>query len=361
MSATLPQAVPTRLPSGPCRLRWLGLLLLGALQLAVMPLADSAPDEKKLHISGSTWIHDAPTRIAHQAGYFDAIEPQIVTERQDSGRASLERLLDGEVEFALVAATPVARALLEHAGGHTDHDDPPVVIASFSLSSQTHHVLAANEEISTPRDLEGSRIGLLFDTSADFFWSLFTTTHDVDTGNVERVEIPLDEMATALASGKVDAVVTWDPWAHHIDREFGHSLVRFSDRDIYTLNWLLVSRRSVLDQHTDAAARVLDAYAQAMAHLHAAPEDDAAYFTEDTGLPEEYLREMRDHIIFHLRLDWSVLNALERKLSWFMEQDPERYDRRPDPARYLHPGPMRASAPESLKLPDLWLDRDDSP
>lgn len=73
------------------------------LLLALGPLA-AAPDSKPLYIAGSSWVADAPTKVADQLGAFNdpGISPQIKVVNYNSGKEALSSLLAGDSDFAIV-------------------------------------------------------------------------------------------------------------------------------------------------------------------------------------------------------------------------------------------------------------------
>lgn len=329
--------------------------------LAVFVAAPAAMSDQRsiVRISGSSWIHDAPTHVARLQGYFDGPGPVIEVEYQASGRASMDRLLAREVDYALVAATPLAQALLEQepeAG-----PDDLVVLATVSLSNQTHHVLAVAERgIFRPADLAGRRVGVLADTSAEFFWSLFAPLHGLSGDAVELVYIPIEQMPEALLAGDLDAVVIWDPWVFRFEQNLELETRRFSQRQIYTLNWLLVSHRDTVENQPAVADRVVGGYLQAVKTILQNPSLARELQTTDTDLPASYLREMEDKIIFHLGLQWSVLIDIEQQLDWFVTKRDMLPVSRPGPERYLAPGPISRVAPERLMLLNIWASAEEA-
>lgn len=307
-----------------------------------------------LHLSGSSWIHDAPTRIAELQGYFDGPGPAVTVSYESSGKASLQQLLAGEADFALAATIPVARALLETPRSDRPSPDDLVVLATVSLSNQTHHVLAASDRgIAEPRDLTGRRIGVLSDTSAEFFWSVFAPLHGFSADAAELVDMPPERMSSALRDGSVDAVLIWDPWVFRIERELDVATVRFSQRQIYTLNWLLVTRRRIAEEYPRLCDRLLRGYLEANELLLEHPDRAIALQGQDLDLPAEYVAAMHDKIIYHLGLNWSVLTNMEHAFDWLIAKYDIEGTRRPSPALYVDPRAISRVAPGRMLLPDI--------
>lgn len=346
------------LDPGAALLRLAGCLtwLLGSA-LVFLPLLAVAEARETVRLSGSSWVHDAPTRVAVLSGYFSGPGPEVVVKQANSGKTSLRHLLQGETEFALVAATPVALALLQQDFHKQPHDDDLVVLANISSSSQTHHVLALKDrDIHRPEDLRGRRVGLLSNSSAEYYWSQFSRFHGLQPGEVAVQELAIREMAEQLNSGAVDAVVTWDPWVFRLERDLSQPTVRFSERQIFTLNWLLVTRRKTVEQAPEVCERILKGYMRAVRTLHEQPSRARNLQGYDSDLPDAYLRAMEEKIIFHVGLQWSVLLDIEQQLDWLIAKHHLNAAARPRPEYYLAPGPLERLAPERVMMLNIWDD-----
>lgn len=345
---------PRQRPAHDFRIGLAALLPIVALLFApVAPGADG--DARTMRIAGSDWVVDAPTKVAEALGHFNPDDADsggtIRVDYYNSGQEALRRLLNGEAEFALVATTPVAIALLEQTD--TVPAEPDIVIlASVGLSNQSHYVVAARDRgIKVPHDLIGKRIGLMKNTSGHYGWSQFAGFHGIDDAAVELVQVPVEQHASALRDGAVDAVVSWDPWAAGVRESLGDNAVNFSTRQVYTVNWLLITRLATARHDPALTDRVLRGYLRAIELIHADPERARQLHSEVGGVPVETLARQDRHVIWNLGLNWSVLANMEAQFDWLATR-PELADRpRPTPDRYLEAEPLARVAPRHLMLP----------
>ncbi|MDZ7685375.1 MAG: ABC transporter substrate-binding protein [Gammaproteobacteria bacterium] len=314
--------------------------------------ADQSANSDALVISGSAWITDAPTRIAAAANLFKVDSgPPIRVELADSGRQSLERLMAGQADFALMASVPLAMALvrLHHEDAPIEHW--PVILASVGLSSRTHHVIAdASRGIEAPADLAGHAVGLLPDTSAHFGWDYFAEIHGIDTATVQLVATRPDALAAGLAAGRFDAVVSWTPFSEAVIRHLGTNARKFPLLGIDTVSWMLVTRRATLAEHPDALQRVLRGYAAAIDLLQTEPARAATLL----DLAPDSLHDKG--VTWKLTLDWPVIANMESKLEW----SAGRLDLPPvqlSPRHYIAPEPLQRFRPRALALP-VWIPAD---
>ncbi|MEX2334291.1 MAG: ABC transporter substrate-binding protein, partial [Pseudohongiella sp.] len=299
--------------------------------------------------SGSTWITDTPTRIAAAANLFESSTgPFIRVEQGDSGKQSLERLMAGDADFALMASVPLAMALVRLHHEVAPAERWPVILASVGLSSRTHHVIAdGSRGIEQPDDLAGHALGLLPDSSAHFGWDYFAALHGIDADVVQLVEVRPDELAAGLAAGRLGAAVAWTPFSEQIMAQLGPNARSFPLQGLDTVSWLLVTRRDVLAAHPEAVDRILRGYAAAIDLLQTEPGRAA----ELLGLAPDW--QQNQGVAWKLTLDWPVIANMESKLQW----SAQRLGVAPvhlGPGRYIAREPLENFRPRAVALP-LWV------
>jgi len=332
-----------------------GARIAGAAVLLAVCLSASgafAGADGAARIAASAGIGDAPTKVADALGHFNppGASPPIAVDYASSGKQALGRLLAGEVEFALAAPTPLAAALLSD-----DGSAPPaevVILASVSLTADAHHVIAAADRgIGEPGHLAGRRVAVMRGTSAHFGWSRFAAFHGLAPGSVTLVDVAIDEQDAALASGAVDAVVTWEPWASAILETLGARAAHFSTRRLYSLDWLLLTRRDLARARPALVDRVLGGYLAAVDLIERDPERARAAHARLRGLPDALLARLEEGVIFRIVLDWAVVAQMETRLGWLLEQPEWKGAARPQPRTYLEAAPMLRLAPRRVGLP----------
>lgn len=340
------------------RRQLLPAFLLGAAML-LATLSVQAEESAPIRIAGSHWVADAPTRLADVMGLFNAesASPEIRVDHYESGRQALASLLNGESEFALAASTPVARALLDRAGGA--HDKPELaVLAAVSQSNRTHVVVAdARAGINGPEDLHGKRIGVMVDTSGHFGWHQFSMHHALDGEALTLVDLPVSEHAAAMTEGRIQAAATWEPWASQLHSSLAADARVFTTRHLHSVAWLLVTRSDVLDAHPGLAERVLTGYREAIRTMDRDPDGTRALYAGRTPVDVDAasLAVLETGIIWGLRLDWSILADLEAQFAWLSRNPPADTTAWPAPYEYLNAAPMRAVSERGIDLPSYFF------
>ncbi len=303
---------------------------------------------------GSAWVVDAPTKIAATRGWFNEGVPPDAAERIEvvyatSGQEAIAHLLRNQATFALAAPSPVADAVLAqaHAG---DRDEDVVVLASVGLSNQTHDVVASRASgIREPSDMVGARLGVLIGSSAHMAWVGFAAAAGIDGATVELVDLTPEAHAEAMQRGEVDAVMTWEPYATRIAEGLGDDAVRFGTRELYSVNWLLLTKRRTAETMPDLVDRVLRAYVRAVAYRHADPAAALRLHADVGNVDIGTLDRLEEHVIWRVELGWSVLANMDGQIRWQAARRGSRL--LPVPPDYLHADALRRLHPERIVIP----------
>lgn len=338
---------------------WLIAACLWALP-GVVTVSHATP---LVRIAAWHWIADAPTKVAVGAGLFEAgtsaTSPEtIAVEYVDYGVEAMQALAEGRVAFALAAAQPVARAMWLQTA---THEPDFVVLASLAVVPRAHQLIADRDRgVRGPADLAGRRIGMQRYSSAHYAWAQFAQLEGIAGDAVEFVPIGLSEQVDALTSGRVDAVISWEPGSARLLRELGERAYVLPTHETYAATWLLLGRRDVVEHNPALADRVLRAYAQAIQLIRKQPTRARALHARVLGVEEKDLAPMEAGVIWHLQLGWAVLAGLDGALDWLATM-PEFADRpRPYLPDYIEAGPLQRVLPNGLALPP-YLYRKPSP
>lgn len=317
-----------------------------------------SPEQGSIRLSGSSWIVDAPTKVADALDFFNtdsagrALAPAIEVIYQGSGKESLHHLRAGEVDFALSATTPAALALMEQSlrGGHSDKDI--VILATVGLSNRSHYLVAhKGRDIRIAGDFRGKRVAVTLDSSGHFGWSQFCRVHSIDCDRVTLVDSPASNHESMLVAGDVDAAVTWEPWGERIRRTLGSDALVFTTRQLYTVNWLLVSRRQVVNSQPELVQRVVSAYGRAIDLIGRDPSRARELHARVEGIPASDLEPLEEGVFWRLGLGWSVLANMEAQMAWLKERPRFQGVQSPLPSAYLYGGALAGQASDALLLP----------
>ncbi|MDZ7645226.1 MAG: ABC transporter substrate-binding protein [Woeseiaceae bacterium] len=331
--------------------------LLAAAVMADCAAAAGAPGP--LRIAASHWVADAPTKVADALDYFNrgAARPEIRITSYDSGKVALDSMLAGEADIALAASTPVAGALLDWWSSPGHEALPPLlVLASVSLSNQTHVVVAnAAAGIESPADIAGQRVAVTLGTSGHFGWTEFARFHGIGDDAVTLVDLPVSRHEEYLRGGGAFAAVLWEPWASQLVTSLGPRARVFGTRHLYAVNWLLVTRPEVLTEYPGLDVRVLTAYRDSIALIDGDPERANELHAASSGVDADILRTTVAGNIYRLGIDWAMVADLETQLRWLAGRRGLTEGSIPGPYRYLYAAPLKHIESQRVTLPGYFF------
>ena len=308
------------------------------------------PDPVRL--LGVGYLGDLPTLVAREEGLFGQRELRVDAVRGQSGMENLRALRAGDAEFALMAPTPLVLDRLTNPAERAG--DEPVILASLVHTTHLNHVVTLTDTgIRHPHQLPGRRVGLMAGTNSEFLWWLFAPYHRFSPTAVELVDLPVEELGDALAGGRIDAAVLWEPWTSRLARRFGNRLHHLPGGDIYTEKWVLVTTRRIAREHTELCRRVLAAYQEAITRIEERPDSALGMYAEDAGLTGEPEEGKHEAAFFTLTLDWSLLTTLQQQVEWARHSGRAAPQPQADTdiLSWIATGPLRDLAPEAVSIP----------
>lgn len=325
----------------------------------LIQISDTLAESEPASIAGSKWVADAPTKVADGLGLFNKGNPRppIRVDNLNSGKEALASLIAGDSTFALAASTPIAKALLDSHLHQVPADFPQLaILASVSQSNRTHIVIADGTlGIERPADLEGKRVGVMMGTSGHFGWTRFLEFHGLDPSDITMVDLPVDEHMAAMKSGRIDAAVIWEPWASRLREFLGDDARSFTTRHLYTVNWLLVTRRDVLVSRSALAFRVVNAYRNAIRFIDSRPTRARELHAKMNSLDAQAIEPLEAGIIWSVGLNWAVLADMEAQFKWLASRRGLPLETTPAPYEYLVAGPLSEVSPRRITLPSYFF------
>ncbi|WP_127478564.1 ABC transporter substrate-binding protein [Sulfurivermis fontis] len=232
----------------------IGLLL--ALSIALL----SCSPAPTLRIGSNPWPGYLALYHARDLGLFDGHPIRLVDfdNTEDVLRAFRNRAIDA-------AAVTLDEALhLAESGADLR------IILVFSISHGADVVLA-RPGIDTPQQLRGRRLGVETNALGAYMLARLLEQAGLSSQDLTIVHVPLQEHEAAYRSGKVDAVITFDPQRSR--------LLAAGAREIFSSRALpgevvdvLVVREETLRSHRTVLATLETAYFQALTQLQRDPQ-----------------------------------------------------------------------------------------
>ena len=269
----------------------------------------SGPTDK-IVLGSQLFILSSPIWVAESQGYFKKNGLEVVIKEFDSGKTALNTMLnEGGLDIVTVAQGPFTINSFKR----QDFD----IISMLSYSYKNDFVLGRRDKgIEIIDDLRGKKIGVTFSTSGHYFLDLFLLLNHIQESEVTQVDLPAGKLISALSSGEVDAIATWQPYAYKAQKELGESIVSLTAENIFREDFYLVANQDIQDKNPDALVRFLKSIKEADDFMDKNKDQSVAIVASRTNLPLDFVSAVWEDYTFRVFLDQNIMIALENSAQW---------------------------------------------
>ena len=226
-----------------------------------------------LRVGLTLWPGYEPLYLASSLGYLDSAQVTLVDTTSPQG--SIQGLRNGDLDAAALTLDEVLLLV--------DQDVPLQVVLLFDYSNGGDAILADNA-ITGVAGLKGRRVGLESSALGTYLLSRALEGQGMSLDAVERRYIKVGDQQQAMASGEVDAVVTFDPVRSQLLAEGAREI--FTSREIpREIIDVLAVHRDALQQHPERVRHLVAAWYRALGYLEVQPQ--TAYETMGRRLKQD--------------------------------------------------------------------------
>lgn len=279
--------------------------------------------------------------LAIDQGLFDRQGLDVAVDLKPSGKQSLDAMLEQKSDIALVAETPVMKAVMT--------GKRLAILGSLGESFGDFLIVGRMDRgIAKPEDLRGKTIAVEAGTSCEYFLDAVLTDHNIARNEVRIVPTSTDKIGAALAAGEIDAGVGWQPYVLEWQKQLGPKVYSYANPRYYTLTWFITANPDYIASHNEALQKFFRALLEAERHHQAHPDDMRRVLADQAKISEELYDT--DVYRFALRLDQSMLVILESLSQWAMQRGIVPQQAMPNYLDYFETGPLKAVKPDAVTI-----------
>ena len=282
-------------------------------------------------------------QIALDQGFFQKEGLRIDATPYDLGKLAMESMLKGNNDIATVAETPIMYHVMN--GGDIS------IFANVVTANTNNGVVARRDAgIDRPEDLKGKRIGYPKGTSAEFFLSTILTAHGLQMRDIEAVNLQPNEMQQAIVEARVDALSIWNYRLSLIADTLGYNGVVFSDKELYTESYNLVSQPDYVKAHPLVIKSLLRALLRAEEFNLNHPGEAQEIMSRRTGVPLALVKKIWPEFKFKLSLAPSLLITLDDEARWAEQNQLVKPNKEPDFLAHIYFDALKEVKPDAVKI-----------
>lgn len=286
--------------------------------------AQDALEKTEINIGvGPGWGAGGHAIIAAHNGYFkEEGFTKVNLKTFPAGMMQLEAMVSGAVDVSNPTQAPV---LTLRSNGL-----PVVVLASLAIVDRTMGVVVRSSAgITTPKQLEGKKIGLLKGSGAEQMLQLLCTRYNVDCAKIQITNLPPPAQMASLSNGAIDGMVTWQPWIHQAQKKEKVDLIHTGTTSNFSGNrgeaqridytrTVLASTADFVKSNPNTVKALLRAYIKAQAFISDPKNYDqvvdiySKFFQEDPKVDHAILKDNTNS----LALDKGYLDDMDAVLGF---------------------------------------------
>lgn len=229
-----------------------------------------------------------------------------------SGARALSAMLTGAVDVATTAEVPIVAESFSR-------QDFRVFVSVASVGN--HHWIVARKDagIEKSADLRGKRVATQRGSAIHFFLHLFLLHNGMSDGDVTLSFRKFEELVPALVNGEVDAISTREPYVTEAMDRLGEKAVVLGARGAYVRTQHLAAPAAWLQEHPEAARRLVRALLRAEDFVRRKPADTKRIVAQRVGVPLSRLSAEWPQLHLRVALEQSLLPQLEDEAKWMLD------------------------------------------
>jgi ABC-type nitrate/sulfonate/bicarbonate transport system substrate-binding protein len=281
--------------------------------------------------------------IAQHMGFFSANNLEvIINDGYPSGAAATADMLEGKADISTAAELALVRYAIV--------GKPVLAIGSIDMFMHMKLISRKDLGIENVGDFDGKKIGVPIKTAADFKLDRFLKLHGVDTSKITIVDVQAPDAVDALINGAVEAIVTWQPNVMIIQDALGERAVTWQVQSGQLMYAILMTTERWIKKNPDLLKRLMISLLEAENYLIQNTDQAKGIVQKSLGYDERYLETIWPEHQFTVRLDQSLILAMEDQARWMIENNLTEGKNVPDFLDYINTQGLESVKPAAVNL-----------
>lgn len=286
---------------------------LGSVLILLLKYMDDSKTatHRTVNVAVSLTPLSAPFYVAKAINAFDkrCISVNIVD--VIGGKRAFDLVSSNQVTYATSSDSVIAFQSLRHT--------PLVSHAMFVQSDNDVKLLTKRTaNIEDIKDLAGKKIGATMGTASEYFLTALLALEGLTLNDITAFNIAPDQLHNAIASGQVDAIVPWEPYAFQSIQTLGKSIKVHQTKNLNSLSFNLISTNAQA-QHIATTQCLLAGLIKATEFIAVHPKKAKAIVKEKLNVEQAFIDWVWRDYIFKVGLDNSLLISIEAQAMWALE------------------------------------------
>jgi NitT/TauT family transport system substrate-binding protein len=298
-----------------------------------------------LKISVSETILSLPFFVAQSEGFFRKHGVEVELSACKGGQQCLKNMLNGGSELSTVAELPVVLTSF-------DRSDFSILTTFVTATNNLKILARSSKKITESGQLRNLDVGYVKGGTSHYLLDMLLVYSGVDPKTVTLVPITADTALDALASGRVDAISIWEPYASRILLELKGEVSVVPTPKLYTETFNLVAMQSVIQDRPADLVKVIASLQESSDFIKSNPDKAQAMIADRFKLPLPVVRSLYDNYRFRLSLNGALPRTMEGQARWALrEGHVGKKSGQPNFREFLFPAFLKKVDPAAVTIP----------
>jgi ABC-type nitrate/sulfonate/bicarbonate transport system substrate-binding protein len=251
--------------------------------------------------------------VAKDGGFFQKEGLDVELKQFTAGKFALQAFLSGAIDYAVSGEVPVALATLQ--GNQTR----VVTQVVESTVNEVRMVARRDDNLTTPAEYfkaKRRKLATSFGGGPEFYTYSFLKHYGIPAASVEIISQKPEDMPAALATGSVDAVAIFEPFAYFAEKRTAGREIVFSDPSLYSELYVLNARPEQIAKSPNTVEAVVRALVNASAAIAKDPESAKQTMQKYTKLDREVADAIWPSFVFRPALTQKLLDDWAAEADW---------------------------------------------
>ena len=280
--------------------------------------------------------------IADKKGYFDANGVDVKLLEFSSGVTASKALASGEIDLANSSEFAFVSNLLANRGLK--------LVASIARANSATLFARRDRGIAHVGDLPGKKIGVTRRGIGEFFLGEYLAINGIVKEDVTLVDLRAPDIVDAIAGGRIDAAITWEPFVYKSQTALGDKFVQLPEQDSYYYHFVLAGKETWLETHRSDMRGILRGLIDAEQYAAEYPQEAQQIIAERFRLDLGFVRETWTKYIREVTIQQNLISLMEREAQWLIEGGRADTGGAMDFLAVVDSEPLSDVAPDAVKL-----------
>ncbi|NER23681.1 MAG: ABC transporter substrate-binding protein [Symploca sp. SIO1C2] len=254
--------------------------------------------------------------VAQEKGFFQEEGVNVEIKEFTAGKFALQAFLGGSIDFAVSGEVPVALATLQ---GNKIRVVSQVV---EDTTNEVRVVALKDGELKDPTEYfkkKRRKLATSIGGGPEFYTYEFLKRYQIKDDEIEIVSQKPEDMPAALASGSVDAISIFDPFAFIAEKRLRERAITFTDPELYSEFYVLDARPEQIEQQSEEIESLLKGLKRAGEFIDENPEEAKQILQDYTKLERDVIDGIWNNFVFKPALTQKLIDYWNAQGDWAKE------------------------------------------